>query len=354
MNAEILFAAIGGLEASRLERTELTIHQSSSKTNVEESSMYQKKRRFFPTVLVAVLITALLATTAFAAAGFILFDNPKQMIDKLFGNETGHDATQWTVPDNKGDVAAEYHSERVPVDEQAAEAMAPLVDPVGQSITFGGHTLTADANIYDAATNCGFVTYTIENPNGIRPYDVLPDGEVEFPFGELLKSNQYGRSYIIQDQCTDTKLCATYYYSMQNPNSENLELGFTFWAAIDDPETFIKEDTSEYSPEDCKEHILIPTNTSSTVQALSFSEGTILLSSFSVRVNLQKLSDEFISDLTIRFQDGSSYTVKGDTTVNYFFDVSGASGTEETMMLNRLLDLDKVASITVNGILFEQ
>lgn len=354
MNAEILFAAIGGLEASRLERTELTIHQSSSKTNVEESSMYQKKRRFFPTVLVAVLITALLATTAFAAAGFILFDNPKQMIDKLFGSETGHDTAQWTVPDYKGDVAAEYHSERSSVDEQAAETLAPLVEPIGQSITFGGHTLTVDANMYDAATSCGFVTYTIENPNGIRPYTVFPDGEVEFPFGELLKSNQYGRSYIIQEQCTDTKLCATYYYSMRNPNSKDLELSLSFWAAIDDPEAFMREDTSEYSPEDCKEHITIPTGTSSDVQTISFSDETVLLSPFSVRVNLQKLNDEFISDLTIRFRDGSSYTVKDETTMNCLFEVGEADGSEASMMLNRLLDLDKVASITVNGILFEQ
>ena len=185
MKPEDLFAAIGGVETYRLIQSELSIQQSSRKTEVEDSQMYQKKnRRLFPNIMVAVLIAAMLATTVFAAAGFILFESPKQMIDALFGNKTGYDDAAWSVPDYQGDVAAQYHSDRAPVDNSIAETLASQAETIGQSITYAGHTLTVDTNMYDAVTKCGFVTYTIENPNGLRPYSVGPTGEVFFPAGE--------------------------------------------------------------------------------------------------------------------------------------------------------------------------
>lgn len=354
MKSEDLFAAIGGVESSRLERSELTVNQSSRNTHEEETKMYQKNhRRLFPNIMVAILIVAMLATTVFAAVGFILFDNPKQMIDTLFGNNTGYDNADWSVPDNKGDVAAEYHSDRTPVDDSIAEELAPQAEAVGQSITYAGHTLTVDANLYDAATKCGFVTYTIENPNGIRSYNVGPTGEISFPYGELLNTNQYGKSYIIQEKCTDTTLCATYYYQTRNPQNSDLEMRISFWAAVEDPKAFMGqpvEDAMKYT--DSEEKIVIPAKTSSEIHNISFGNDAVMLSPFSVHVNLQLLTTKdysFVKELKLTFKDGTEYVVKDDNTLNCLFEVGNENSTEATMMMNRLVDVDNVVSITVNG-----
>ena len=58
------------------------------------------------------------------------------------------------------------------------------------------------------------------------------NGQITFPVGENLGINQYGYSYIIPDQSTDTKLTAAYYYRLDNPESTDLVLSFTQWAPI--------------------------------------------------------------------------------------------------------------------------
>lgn len=356
MKSEDLFAAIGGLEASRLERSELNVKQSSQNHYEEETIMYQKKHRLFPNLLVAVLIISLLATTVFAAVGFLLFDNPIQMLDTLFGSHAGHEAVDWGVSNNKGDIVAEYHSDRTPIDESVANQLAPEAEVIGRSITYAGHTLAVDANLYDAATKCGFVTYTIENPDGIRPYNVGPTGEVTFPGGELFTANQYGRSYIIQEKCTDTKLCATYYYRTMNPMDSDLEIRICFWAAIDDLEGFWAlpvDEKNKIELNDSPDAIVIPAKTSSEIHTAEFGNGAVLLSPFSVQLNVtQLLEDNFesIKELKFTFSDGTDYVVENNNTINYLFNVADEAFTENALLLNRLVDVDHIAAVTVNGV----
>lgn len=349
MKSEDLFLAIGGVESSRLERTELSLRQSSAKQK-EETTMYQSKRtRIVHNTLVAVLIAATLATAAFAAVGYTLFDNPKDMLDTLFGNKT-YDSATWTVPNYKGDVAAQYHSERVSVDETISGSLADQAEPVGKSITWAGHTLTVDANLYDPTTQSGFLTYTIENPNGIRTYAVAPNGEIGFPNGELLKSNQYGRSYVIQDKCTDTKLCATYYYRIVNPQTTNLELGFTFWAKVDHPEALSNEDLEKLDASDSPEIITVPCNGSARIPSQTFGNGSVTLSSFAIQIRSAKLEQgDGIGEVKMTFRDGSEYVVEDDSTINYLYNVLSPDWKNVTMMLNRLVDVEEVVSVTVDG-----
>ena len=64
MKKEDLFRAIGGLETSRLAKTE------------EEAKM-RSGMKFTRRLLIAAIITALLVGTAYAAARFFLFDSTK-------------------------------------------------------------------------------------------------------------------------------------------------------------------------------------------------------------------------------------------------------------------------------------
>lgn len=346
MTPEKLFAAIGGMESSRLERTELAM----SSKNKEETTMHTKKTRVLRSVLIAAIITVMLATTALAAS-FILFENPREMLNALFGKT--YDNVAWSVPDYKGDVAAEFHSDRVPVDENVAETLEKSVEAVGQSITWHGHTMTVDTNVYDAVTKCGFVTYTIENPKGIREYSVAPNGEVCFPYGELMKSNQYGRSYIIQEKCTPTTLCATYYYQTRNPQNTDLELSFCFWAAIEDPKAYMEQSPeTQQVIQDGEEKIIIPAKTTTDIKTRIFGDGTVTLSPFSITLDLTKLPEDGDGTLKLTFRDGTEYIVRDLTTVNYLFSVAASDDSENTLMMNRLVDVDNVTAIFAEGVSF--
>ena len=237
MKAEELFLAIGEVESSRLTRSELTAARPSGQREQEEPQM--KKRnvsRILRNLLVAALIVSALAVTAYAVAGFVIFDSPQDMISGLFGDKTGYDhkdVTHFTDPEKPDEVYDIPAYDRVPVDESVAASEAvPLVSPVGQSISWEGYTLTVDANMYDQVTKCGVLTYTLENPDGIADYALQENGEIYFPEGEILDINQYGYSYIIPDQSTDTKLTAAFYYQLDNPESTDLVLSFTQWAPI--------------------------------------------------------------------------------------------------------------------------
>ena len=351
---EALFRAIGQLEESQLAQTEDTMLNLSYAQEDENMDKKKCKRRILPNILVAVLIVTMLATTAFAAVGYLLFDTPIQMIQALFGNETGYDEVNWSVEGNSGETYA-YSADRAPVDENVAkDALEPLVEPVGQSITYAGHTLTVDANAYDAATKCGFLTYTIENPDGLRQYEVQANGEVWFPLGELLATNQYGRSYILKDKSTDTKLCATYYYQIRNPQTEDLELRLSFWAAIEDPEAYMAlpmEEAMQMNVSDSQDAIVISTANSVSLETATFGNGAVTVSAISLQVDLTRMGDEEYADrLKLLFQDGTEYIIQDDGIINSLFHVGSSDGSKTTFMLNRLVNVQKISSVVVDGV----
>ena len=143
MTREDLFLAIGQVESSRLSRSELSSLQTE-----EDKTMYRKPRRTFRNLLIAAVIVSMLAVTAYAAMGYLLFDSPEDMISALFGDKTGFDhkgVTVWTDPEKPDAVYENPGFDRVPTDETLAAELAPHVTAVGQSFTWRGYTLTVDA-----------------------------------------------------------------------------------------------------------------------------------------------------------------------------------------------------------------
>lgn len=207
MRAEDLFAAIGAVEESRLARTELSV---SSRENQEDRTMKIRPTRLIRNFFIAAVIVSMLAVTAYAVAGFLIYENPREMIAAIFGDSTGFDHSQGSIrPDPWGSpegILVEPTFDRVPADEAVvAEDVAPYVDPVGQSVTFDGDTLTVDSFTYDSTTRCGFVTYLLENPAGVSGYKLQSNGEIWYDGRpDAVQVNQYGYSYIIQEKTTDT------------------------------------------------------------------------------------------------------------------------------------------------------
>ena len=405
MKPEDLFLAIGEVESSRLARSELTM-ESPSQRETEEPDMKKhiNPKRIIHNLLIAAIIVRMLAVTAYAAVGYLIFDSPEEMIAAIFGDETGFDHSDGSItPFEDGiNVIVEPTFDRVSVDEElAAEEAAPLVEAVGQSISWQGYTLTIDANLYDAVTKCGLVTYVLENPEGLN-YDVHSDGEVWFPAGEIVGFGQYGYSYIIQSRSTDTKLTATYYYQLRDRESTDLEIGFTQWASItreqinqrieeikqelrqekDEEEAlaFYKEYQGEHwswfeenrtreelvdgayeilaydrleEVTTCPDKIIIPEQAQGEMNNITLGNGAVTLSPIAMTLRMRDIDDSFDENarsVKVCFDDDTEYVVEEGYILNHVFAVGDADGTEITYMFNRIIDVEKVQFVIINGV----
>ena len=260
MKCEDLFLAIGEVEAHRLERSEQTASPSNVIPLEEKNMKNTKPGRLVRNLLVAAVIVSMLAVTAFAVGGFLIFESPEQMLTAVFGDSTGFDHSDgsitkdpWGGPEG---ILVEPTFDRVPADETVVEEdIAPFVSPVGQSISWEGYTLTVDAYMYDDVTRCGLLTYTLENPNGIS-YELQSNGEIWHRGGEILDFNQYGYSYIIEEKTTDTRLAATFYFQFNERRGDTLDIKFSQWAAVSTEdingilEEKIREIQQEITPEE--------------------------------------------------------------------------------------------------------
>lgn len=227
MKREDLFQAIGSVEESRLLRSERTVFCDQKKKIMDRRP---QSKRTFRTILIAAIVAGMLALTACAVAGLLLYNSPEEMIAAIFGDNTGFDHSDGSIrPDPYGGpegILVEHTYDRVPVDGAVAgEDVAPYVDGVGQSVSFNGYTLTVDAFVYDSATHCGFFTYLLENPNGLPDYKLQSTGEIWYEgMPDIVNVNQYGYPYIIREKTTDTCLAATYYFQWEPRRGENVEI----------------------------------------------------------------------------------------------------------------------------------
>lgn len=440
MKREDLFLAIGEVEGSRLLRSELTVQEPSDVVTKEESDMKKKRvnvGRIIRNILVAALIISMLGVTAYAVGGFIIFDSPEEMLTSIFGDQTGFDhAARGEILDKDGNlIAMQPRHDRVPVDETVvAEDVAPYVSPVGQSISWNGYTLTVDAFMYDSTTQCGLLTYTLENPDGLD-YSLQSTGEVWFPSGEILEFSQYGYSYIMQEKTTDTKLAATYYYQLRDMESTDLVIGFTQWASITQEEINqkiadikqqLRQEISEeeayefqkqyYGTEwewfeanrtkeeiidagyevlayerldeavTCPDKITVYCPEESAMDHVTLGNGSVTISPITFMIDItdleylhtnsvgdKRIHAENVQTVTICYSDGTEYIVRGEGVDNTLFgkiDLSEGAELVEvpmsdggymtevvnghysilTYMFNRIIDVDKVESVIVNGV----
>lgn len=199
MKQEDLFRAIGELDSLRLAKTEEDLSM--------KSGMKITRR-----LLIAAVVTALLAGSAYAAHYF-LFDSPKEMVTGLYGSDASlapSEASDEQKPWPNSYVLPGY--DKRPVDETTAQAMEGWISPVGQTLKNGGYQLTVDAYVYDSAMKVGFVTLALEHDKPIAEADLMMQRNGEIIPG-MVEFTQYGRCYIIPEKTTDTTLAMTYYFS---------------------------------------------------------------------------------------------------------------------------------------------
>jgi len=302
-------------------------------------------------ILIGAAIVSMMAVSAFAYTGFVLYENPGNMMEAFFG-KNGYDHVEsetivedygkygistWTTPEQ----------EREDLNQALAEELVqPHVYAVGQSIFYENNTMTIEAFSYSTATKTGLVYLSIENPDGVSGYSLQPNGEVWWPGGELLYFNQGERYFIVKEHTTDTKLvAAAYIYRFRE--DEDLYMNFyrnVDWDALGNR---IEHGAGIHLPLDSE---------TEDMKHITLAEGNIVVSPIGITVfgrdlGLMNMTNETrVDELTIRYTDGTEYVVLGENVRNY------AQGAMEqkpdgcvTFCLNRIVDVDAVASVVVEG-----
>lgn len=351
MKREDLFIAIGQVEAERLARCEKNATPSNEmhwegtemKTNQKRSSAKIVRNLF-----IAAVVVTMMATTAFAYTGFVVYENPKAMLEAFFGEQPevhGENSLceQCTV--------IVPTSQRGTLDEDASmEDVAPYISQVGDSVfdECMGNRLTVDAYTYDPATGCGLVYYTLENEKGWNfHYNLQPDGEI---YGISPSSNFPCKEYLVQGESTATRLkIASYFIYDERAREDCFRIGFN---------GIIRENTEE----ETTDYLYLPL-TESGMKCLTLADGEVTLSPIGLKVGdlpcvrEENSNEPKIHSLTIQYRDGSEYVVtndaEGNVTCNYGYSLMEFEGDfYMTFSLNRVVDLDQVSAVVINGTSF--
>ena len=402
MTREDLFLAIGEVEEDRLARCEnavpsMTIHLEGNA--MENNTMKRPKGRTLRNLLVAVVAIAMLASLTFALAGVNgeadtaityepfqagIFGSEEEFLNAVFGL-TGYDHVENYPVCTCGDVVEEHHPEhtveyyysldRVALDPEVAQELARYVTHVGQSMTWNGFTLTVDSMLYDKLTGIGIVSYTMERPEGgLQDFVVRPNGNYSnYYFGSFGGSNLY-----VADKSSDTKVTGIGVFGVDEGDAHELRFTFQVRAGMTYEEVLeitrslswiadAADGSSELSRwtdsfEKCPETIQIRGGSPAALEVLTIEDGDVKieLTAISMRYSGVDSYDEKDHTVTVRFKDGTEYVVdvyqayRDDAdqymTQNYLAKVVNMHFEHTRYMFNRLVDLDDVASVVLDGV----
>lgn len=328
--------------------------QASPQTLSEVLNMTQKNRngslRAARMILIAAVLTALLATTVFAYVGFTRYENPMEMLRTFFGDGNQESSDGQIVHETYYDLEYDLVQptiERVPLDEEVAENdVAPYISGVGESVSYEDYTLTVEAHLYDSATNCGIIYFSLENPNGVGGYSLQYDGEVWWPAIEpVVIRNCHGKNFLIEDETTDTKLSIAHYYSGIYGEEPYIEVALS------------AAETALY----------LPLEDGGGMKVITLASGDIHLSAIGIRINAENMEflcktdtdgtylpprTDNIDKVVIRFADRTEYLlhsdIEGQYVSNYSYCINMETD-ERTYSFNRIVDVDTVEAVIING-----
>jgi hypothetical protein len=318
----------------------------------EDNILPIHKRHCGRTVIAAAAVVTVLAGSALAA-GLTHTD----FIQSVFGSGISGREEE-TVTNPWGSAYTLPASEREDVDAERAEAIiGSYIAEAGTTVEANGFTFTINSYVTDLS-GIACLTYTLENPLGL---DILHDaggGEVSyydedyeakgFRLVEPLFAAESGamldsRTYLDAGRSTDTKAALVVYVT-------------PFGAVAADDGIIMK--IMGYAENDDKSlappvlaTIMLPA--SAKVAGMEFSGGdiTATISPVGIMVTSSAFADGDcqVRDLRIKYSDGSTYVVESEDPYIHNASVSSADGKTIWEAFNRLVDVDKVTSVIVNG-----
>ena len=323
----------------------------------------RRRRSLGVYLLAAVLITLSLATTVFAYVGFTQYENPIAMLKTFYGNEEMESIEGGEVyvdDEYKPYTVVQPTIERVPLDEELAEEVAPPIAAVGQSVSWGDYTLTIQAHQHDKNLGAGTIYYTVENSNGVEGYFTQFDGNLTWSGGEIMSLRGCAwENYIIPGETTDTKLSVACYYH----GTERIE-------------ERRKMDSIEMRFYNTADTIVLPKYASEEdTLALLSANGEILISAIGMDVRIQDMeflqydtiidadgdecplvNEADINYVAVQFADGSEYLVYKDKDGELISNCADISlyqqdyiyGDAITYMFNRIIDPNLITGVVIN------
>lgn len=323
--------------------------------------------RFTRLVVIAAIITVMLATTVFAYVGFTQYENPMQMLKTFFGGDEYYVDDGFSYTETYYDQVYNYvvpTEEHVPVDTKVAEDVAPYISDVGKTTYYGDYSLTVEAHLYDSATGCGCIYYKLENPNGVTGYELRYDGEVWWPNGEKVAiHNCHGNSYIVEEETTETILSVAHYYC--GSDADYLEVGFNLWI-IGEPGSVTEEQWREFEANTQK--LTFSLDDGGGMNAISIADGLFQISPIAMKLKISELDflgryetdgtyvapvdSANVWNLAIRYQDGTEYVIERNEpyTINYSYALGDYTYLYYTF--NRLIDVDEIEAVIINNVEF--
>ena len=349
-------------------------------TEVRKTMRIEKKtRRVLSKGAVVAIAAALMLTTAVAGGIVTLITADVSPADKV--DDTTHhaftddidDSTPDFVEDGKGGYVPVADMERIPGDVATTQRLVgKYLSKLDAELTVEGCTYRMGTFLVDDMGN-GILTFSVENPDGFQASDGLSrtdtwlrDVRISLDYGRTapgVDPQGYGYTFADDNLCvdenasTDTCLQIIDYFIC----GKGYEKGMNFYFSVTDSAD--QSRTIAFQPQS---HLPVKTLTTENGQKTFISP--VGMTMVDTLYGTEEISDD---ELYIHYQDGTDYAVRSrtnnllnwmvayitgsydDPEFDYYGTVLGIAdppeGTYYSYLFNRLVDVDTVASISLEG-----
>lgn len=321
-------------------------------TEVRKTMRNEKKTRRALGKSAVVAIAAALTLTIAVAGGIVtLIKADVSPADKV--DDTTHhaftddiDAAAPVVDDGKGGLVPVPDMERIPGDVQTTQRL------VGQYLSKLDAEMTVDSNTIKLGTflidenGLGLLTYSVENPSGVGYTDVGYGEGIDLPLQPTLHFRSpdegnalFAKCYVDKETSTDTCLNVVLYFAAGTSFRQGDLLYVTMQDELGQP----------YS-------IAVQPRTYVPVATLTSGSETLTLSPLGMSIrNAHPDREPLVDELTLRYQDGSSFAVESSSKNLMNWVIGSITGDGQaafenyTYVFNRLVDVNEVGSVTLTG-----
>ena len=335
-------------------------------TNVSHQHVgtHRMTRRAF--VACAALSVAAIGTVAYAAVNTDFFQT-------AFGDKGQPDIEAHEVVLENGTSYAMPARQWVGIDSDDAERLlGDYVEPIGDSIAYKGYALTLGACVVDE-NGLGVASFELCNPDGVQlvknvPYEYgMVEFEKDCPVGAIAMmdaagtTHVNGRCFFDRDASTDTDVVGASYFDIGRgdgtPEEQGVSWMLTHRDGYDAPGELdlISFHPSKFVP--TRLFISEDEDVAVSISPIGMVIDTPNDSGCEFEVEIEATGETVIArhpewmttNIRIVFVDGTEYIVRGTDVSNTTFGSVADDFSSQSVIFNRLVDPERVASVVVNG-----
>lgn len=345
---ELELKKILGQEIEIPDQVEERIRQACAQAKPAQQKVRRSRR---PLRIGAVAVAACAALSVGALA--VNFSSHGAVYQAFFGNES-HTSTVYTEEyDEYGNLrVGSLNEERVPVDEEQAEALVgEYLEDTGYVWQVGEYTLTVESYLLDENTGTAKVSYSLHRPGGIEGAvvdgstgHIYIDGGNLPHFCALIQNEERASfgTYIPfagHDRVDLTRSAEDTLYITSSMAEAD-------WSAADGMQIEFEEET-----------LVLPAMESLpavTVNDPETGEPAAIFSAIGLKIWVDDM--DRVDYVALTYADGTQYVLKDKASNLYNTDYACGHGKRPNMEVqycfNRLVDPEQVVAVTVNGTIY--